>query len=419
MQGQKGLEYGVEQELTCVVCLDLFDNPRRLDCEHSFCLGCLNKVVQSADRSIVCPHCRTVTTLKLPGYMGVARLAEDKRSQQMLDTYLSTTGRSLQRGGDPGSPGNVTVPDATSGEPTQFEKIEPIEPCCEVLHGFLPFDLPQERTGEMFENWKRNLWLCPTDFSAKAHLTSVRMLSVPFYVFHVKTQADFTAKLCCPQHGKSALPPGSVVTDVTHSRVAAQGHAGNIDPCSSHASRWWAQQAVGSTVTHITKRDMSHDVDAGWGTWLWTQSKLPKVLRMPSAYPEAGGTGADAATEVCSTSSCAAGLQQSACSSGGSGNGGDSCPSSSAKPSETCVDNGKLEISTKVYPPPRSLPLPVHPTHATLQVGQTYVSSMQPMHRTLNLNGSHSNAYTNVLVCASYGIDHDLVAVCTTLPSFF
>uniref|UniRef100_UPI00358E6C38 E3 ubiquitin/ISG15 ligase TRIM25-like isoform X1 n=2 Tax=Myxine glutinosa TaxID=7769 RepID=UPI00358E6C38 len=50
------------EELTCSVCLDLFNGPVTLPCGHSFCCACLENYWKSCDDApaFVCPNCRAV-----------------------------------------------------------------------------------------------------------------------------------------------------------------------------------------------------------------------------------------------------------------------------------------------------------------------------------------------------------------------
>ena len=64
----------IREELICAVCLDFLDEPKVLQCAHSFCLRCLREVVKEQKRSnrsssarrslnLECPSCRHVTIL--------------------------------------------------------------------------------------------------------------------------------------------------------------------------------------------------------------------------------------------------------------------------------------------------------------------------------------------------------------------
>ena len=49
----------LKEELTCPLCLDIFEDPKRLPCEHVFCRQCLHSLaLRSISGSISCPECR-------------------------------------------------------------------------------------------------------------------------------------------------------------------------------------------------------------------------------------------------------------------------------------------------------------------------------------------------------------------------
>ena len=56
----------LEDQLTCAVCLDSFEQPKMLNCFHIFCEHCLRRLVEQdrqGQRSLVCPTCRRSTLL--------------------------------------------------------------------------------------------------------------------------------------------------------------------------------------------------------------------------------------------------------------------------------------------------------------------------------------------------------------------
>lgn len=55
---------GLEDELTCSICLCLFDNPVSLICGHSFCANCLEETWKDKISSLFCPHCRMAFSSK-------------------------------------------------------------------------------------------------------------------------------------------------------------------------------------------------------------------------------------------------------------------------------------------------------------------------------------------------------------------
>ena len=53
-----------DDEFTCVVCAEEYKNPTLLQCMHTFCSGCINKLVQvqqDGTKTMSCPNCRFVT----------------------------------------------------------------------------------------------------------------------------------------------------------------------------------------------------------------------------------------------------------------------------------------------------------------------------------------------------------------------
>ncbi|XP_078522904.1 tripartite motif-containing protein 59 [Lissotriton helveticus] len=66
----------LEEELTCCICYNLYEDPRVLPCSHTFCKSCLESVVQSSSNYSIwrpirlplkCPTCRSVAELPPTG----------------------------------------------------------------------------------------------------------------------------------------------------------------------------------------------------------------------------------------------------------------------------------------------------------------------------------------------------------------
>lgn len=64
----------LEEELTCEVCLKIYQDPKTLPCHHSFCLKCLEEIPKQRDEltssSIKCPLCRSPAQIPLQGVAG-------------------------------------------------------------------------------------------------------------------------------------------------------------------------------------------------------------------------------------------------------------------------------------------------------------------------------------------------------------
>lgn len=69
----------LHQELSCPLCLQLFDAPVTAECGHSFCRACLNRVAgePAADGTAPCPCCQAPTRPQvLSTNLQLARLVE-------------------------------------------------------------------------------------------------------------------------------------------------------------------------------------------------------------------------------------------------------------------------------------------------------------------------------------------------------
>lgn len=66
---EKALEK-LTEELNCPICLDTFDSPKQLQCNHIYCKHCLAKLVIRdglGNLSICCPSCRMLTSVPVRG----------------------------------------------------------------------------------------------------------------------------------------------------------------------------------------------------------------------------------------------------------------------------------------------------------------------------------------------------------------
>lgn len=61
---QRAIKNVKEDVLKCPICLDPYENPRILPCEHTLCLECLTKYISEARKrdgtfnSFMCPTCK-------------------------------------------------------------------------------------------------------------------------------------------------------------------------------------------------------------------------------------------------------------------------------------------------------------------------------------------------------------------------
>lgn len=75
----------LEVMLTCPVCQDIFKDPRQLPCGHSFCMACLEGIIDFAsDMPFRCPDCRTSfgPVVGVQKSYALASIADDFRESQ-------------------------------------------------------------------------------------------------------------------------------------------------------------------------------------------------------------------------------------------------------------------------------------------------------------------------------------------------
>ncbi|PVD36455.1 hypothetical protein C0Q70_03439 [Pomacea canaliculata] len=52
-----------QDNMTCVVCTEVYTSPRFLPCHHTFCLECLEELAKRHGNTIPCPTCRAPATV--------------------------------------------------------------------------------------------------------------------------------------------------------------------------------------------------------------------------------------------------------------------------------------------------------------------------------------------------------------------
>lgn len=87
------LKEKLAKNLECAICLDAYDDPKVLICQHSYCRKCLEKMVFKFGRvsKITCPECRKETTLQEDGVSG---LQSNFLINQLLPLSTSSGGQS-------------------------------------------------------------------------------------------------------------------------------------------------------------------------------------------------------------------------------------------------------------------------------------------------------------------------------------
>ncbi|MEQ2225147.1 hypothetical protein ILYODFUR_014626 [Ilyodon furcidens] len=80
-------EEQLAQELSCPICLQLYNNPLILPCGHNYCRACISKSADSIDSSkepLRCPECRKI-------YPGIDSLQENFKLSSIVEGFQATS----------------------------------------------------------------------------------------------------------------------------------------------------------------------------------------------------------------------------------------------------------------------------------------------------------------------------------------
>jgi len=75
VQKTESLVWLVEDDMTCAVCLDIFDDPLALKCAHNFCEKCIKLLIhsQATGSCLACPLCRMETSFNPTSFEGLTK----------------------------------------------------------------------------------------------------------------------------------------------------------------------------------------------------------------------------------------------------------------------------------------------------------------------------------------------------------
>jgi len=81
----ESLVWLLEDDITCAVCLDVFDDPLTLKCAHNFCDKCIKLLIRSQviGNCLACPLCRVETSFNPTSFEGLTK-------NQTLKTKVET-----------------------------------------------------------------------------------------------------------------------------------------------------------------------------------------------------------------------------------------------------------------------------------------------------------------------------------------
>ena len=84
----------LEEQLKCAICLDIYADPKLLQCFHVYCSNCLVKLVrdQQGELSLTCPTCRQVTPIAADGVAGLQPAFQTNGILRIRDNFMRKTG---------------------------------------------------------------------------------------------------------------------------------------------------------------------------------------------------------------------------------------------------------------------------------------------------------------------------------------
>ena len=84
----------MKESLKCGVCLEIYTDPKQLQCRHIFCLKCLRALVVPHQNSLTCPTCRVVTPLPTGGVAFVPSAFQITPFLELIGEHKSATSTS-------------------------------------------------------------------------------------------------------------------------------------------------------------------------------------------------------------------------------------------------------------------------------------------------------------------------------------
>ena len=81
----------LEEQLNCSICLDIYDDPKLLQCFHTYCRKCLVKLVvrnQRGDLFLTCPTCRQVMPVPANGVTGLQSAFQINKFLRVRDDLI-------------------------------------------------------------------------------------------------------------------------------------------------------------------------------------------------------------------------------------------------------------------------------------------------------------------------------------------
>jgi len=119
----------LEEEVNCPLCMDIFSDPKKLPCDHCFCLKCLQKLVlrSQEEGSLSCPVCRNTTPLEVSD---ASQFPTAHQVNRLKDIYQITL---QEKPTETETPSDTEDPSSSSQLPScQLHASQPLALYCET-----------------------------------------------------------------------------------------------------------------------------------------------------------------------------------------------------------------------------------------------------------------------------------------------
>uniref|UniRef100_A0A674IMR7 Uncharacterized protein n=1 Tax=Terrapene triunguis TaxID=2587831 RepID=A0A674IMR7_9SAUR len=93
-----GARQSLQDEASCSICLEYFNDPVTIDCGHNFCRACITQCWEGSDKDVSCPQCRaTFPQRNLRPNWQLASVVEIAKQLNLQSTKDAGAGRACEK----------------------------------------------------------------------------------------------------------------------------------------------------------------------------------------------------------------------------------------------------------------------------------------------------------------------------------
>eukprot|EP01118_Nematostelium_gracile_P016641 TRINITY_DN6945_c0_g1_i3.p1 TRINITY_DN6945_c0_g1~~TRINITY_DN6945_c0_g1_i3.p1 ORF type:complete len:487 (-),score=99.04 TRINITY_DN6945_c0_g1_i3:74-1534(-) len=206
------------EEVKCPLCLGYFNQPVVLNCLHTFCMTCLESMVNEHSH-IECPLCRGVSSLDETGIKGLKfnhylaniveklKTAQNTRmcvecAKQLCTVYCKNCKTYLCNNCNDRLHSNLNTPHqrinyedmffSQTPKPNTTTSTTPIRSSVESQSDVvIPFNVKKEVCIDLWKTWLRSIWFAPSDFESNCVMTEFKASYIPYWLFEVEVNSNY------------------------------------------------------------------------------------------------------------------------------------------------------------------------------------------------------------------------------------